>query len=632
MTTAGGWTETTDVPPGYLDANGWPVVVPDAEGAQWVTRIAFGRALPPGDYILDWQGSGDFTTYREVTASAPGRMTIRLGTTADGTTEPLQLHVFASDAEDPLRNIRIYRAEDAALVEAGEVWRPSYLDQVGQFRMIRVMDLQGTNSSEVAEWDAGREGMDRASWSGSAPLAAAVDLANAVNADLWVNIPHLASDAYIRTMAATIASTLDPELRVIVEYSNEHWVPVFGQHDWFTAQGQALLGPEAAFPASQFYAWRAPEAMAVFAEAFGNDARLDRALTVSGGYIQWDQFRDAMFDAPALEAAGLPGPDEDRGITMLAVDTYFSGGVGWSQNEAQIMDWIAQYGTAGARDRAFAAIEAGTGFVFDYTWDDLGNGFSEAAAVARANGWRLVSYEGGTHFTAEGGSDPAYVEFMMSMNGDPRIVGFTQKIFDLFIAAGGEIMGYFADTGADGYFGNWSSWDDGFALGPNPRGQAAVDQNAQAPWFSDPREAAIFVDDRLRDPNPTGGAGDHLIFGTPGDDLLRGRRGADTLVGGAGDDRLRGQAGDDVLLAGAGRDRMAGGAGADRFVFLWAEGRARIADFDPQEDVIDLRALALSAPVAWGVAPNGDAVLDLDGYHLRVVGQMPADLTEALLI
>lgn len=75
-------------------------------------------------------------------------------------------------------------------------------------------------------------------------------------------------------------------------------------------------------------------------------------------------------------------------------------------------------------------------------------------------------------------------------------------------------------------------------------------------------------DDRIR-----GRGGDDLICGGPGRDSIRGGSGADHIRGGGGGDRLRGGAqadrlhgngGADRLRGGAGRDRCRGGAGRDR--------------------------------------------------------------------
>ncbi len=75
-----------------------------------------------------------------------------LGARGDGSGLPdgLQGHIDAMNAADPVRNLRIFMAPDEALVDAGEVWRPSWPDQIGGFRVPRRMDMQMINSSAPA--------------------------------------------------------------------------------------------------------------------------------------------------------------------------------------------------------------------------------------------------------------------------------------------------------------------------------------------------------------------------------------------------------------------------------------------------------------------------------------------------
>ncbi len=73
-----------------------------------------------------------------------------------------------------------------------------------------------------------------------------------------------------------------------------------------------------------------------------------------------------------------------------------------------------------------------------------------------------------------------------------------------------------------------------------------------------------------------------------------------TIRGGHGDDRIGGGALGDTLSGGPGIDILTGGAGADRFVFGGLDtGADRIADFDLENDILDLSALF------WG--RTGDA-------------------------
>ncbi|MBE9137900.1 endonuclease/exonuclease/phosphatase family protein [Nodosilinea sp. LEGE 07088] len=77
--------------------------------------------------------------------------------------------------------------------------------------------------------------------------------------------------------------------------------------------------------------------------------------------------------------------------------------------------------------------------------------------------------------------------------------------------------------------------------------------------------------------------GRDVLIGTDSADRIEGRRGLDTLIGGAGDD---------ILLGGRGIDLLTGGEGRDTFVYEAVnEGLDIIRDFNPAEDVIDLRGI-----------------------------------------
>jgi serralysin len=78
-----------------------------------------------------------------------------------------------------------------------------------------------------------------------------------------------------------------------------------------------------------------------------------------------------------------------------------------------------------------------------------------------------------------------------------------------------------------------------------------------------------------------------------------GGSGSDVLLGNAGSNWLRGRAGNDVLSGKGGSDVLAGGPGADAFVFSSSPhpslNRDRIADFNPADDTIRLKASAFTA-------------------------------------
>jgi len=48
-------------------------------------------------------------------------------------------------------------------------------------------------------------------------------LCNAVDADMYVCVPFLATDAYVDSLANLLKNMLEPERKIYVEYSNELW-------------------------------------------------------------------------------------------------------------------------------------------------------------------------------------------------------------------------------------------------------------------------------------------------------------------------------------------------------------------------------------------------------------------------
>ena len=128
---------------------------------------------------------------------------------------------------------------------------------------------------------------------------------------------------------------------------------------------------------------------------------------------------------------------------------------------------------------------------------------------------------------------------------------------------------------------------------------------------------------------------DDILRGTTGDDELYGGAGNDTLYGGGGgNDTLYGGAGDDTLNGGVGgNDTLSGGAGNDTFVLgtlvpqgflvvFHGFGRDTIADFDLDEDTLDLSVLRQAFPdfkMPLAVQQGADTVVDFgDKGHLTL--------------
>jgi Ca2+-binding RTX toxin-like protein len=181
---------------------------------------------------------------------------------------------------------------------------------------------------------------------------------------------------------------------------------------------------------------------------------------------------------------------------------------------------------------------------------------------------------------------------------------------------GGDIL--FGD-GADsvwgvffGCFGGWSAFGDDVIYGGNG--------------------ADLLFGDNGNNLTGDGDGGADTLHGGNGNDEIYGEGGNDTLSGGNGNDALIGGAGDDVLVGGAGADRMWGGAGKDVFVYLDVSDSPAsdtIADFNSEEDSIDLTALLGDADLKWGDTAQTARGLwhQFDGRGTTIFVDTDGDLT-----
>ncbi len=103
-------------------------------------------------YVLDWKGEGRGEMQRwEGKVSADRRKN-----SVTYTLEPSQAIGGAmrfSSIGDGFGDIRLYRAKNAKLLEQGEIWNPELLDYVRRYDIVRTMDIQSTNNSQVRRFD-----------------------------------------------------------------------------------------------------------------------------------------------------------------------------------------------------------------------------------------------------------------------------------------------------------------------------------------------------------------------------------------------------------------------------------------------------------------------------------------------
>src|SRR5439155_15705415 len=62
------------------------------------------------------------------------------------------------------------------------------------------------------------------------PYEIAIELGNRADKDIWLNIPALADDDFVRQIGQLVRDKLRPDLHCYIEYSNEVWNGQFQQY------------------------------------------------------------------------------------------------------------------------------------------------------------------------------------------------------------------------------------------------------------------------------------------------------------------------------------------------------------------------------------------------------------------
>ena len=254
-----------------------------------------------------------------------------------------------------------------------------------------------TNVTKQRSWR-GRPQMDNAHWTlDGPPLEVIIDLANRVGFDPWFNIPHRASNTYVRRFAWMVKDRLRPDLTAYVEYSNEVWNTTFRQHAYAEAEGLRLgLDTNPFRAATLFYARRSAEIFVIWEDVFHDP---DRFIAVAGAK-EWD----ASYARTILDYGPLREHSD-----VLAIGGYFGFEATWSRNCNRVS--------------AMTLREFGN-YVRDELVPNAMNRTRANAAVAREIGMPLIVYEGGQHFTTN------------SCNGNRAKQRRVERLFDRFNRSG----------------------------------------------------------------------------------------------------------------------------------------------------------------------------------------------------
>ena len=245
----------------HTDSNGWPTedfTFCAADNAEW------GVSLQAGVYQMSFVGPSTTTVsirqneINPVAAVDPATpMPTLTQVSLDAAT-----HTFVYDVNVPegalvlafdfqhtagqVRNIKVL--QPGYDLSGYPIFRNEYLNLLRDLSpgVIRLMDWTHTNGNPQVNWSdrtqPGRATQARASAPGQLDSLKGVAweygiaLANALHADIWVNVPAQATDSYVSNLASLLRKQLEPALNIYVEYSNEVWNGSFSQYTYNKAK------------------------------------------------------------------------------------------------------------------------------------------------------------------------------------------------------------------------------------------------------------------------------------------------------------------------------------------------------------------------------------------------------------
>ena len=340
-----------------LDANGWPT-------AGWPVQSSLvnnvGAAnVRTGTYTVYFAGSGTITISGSASASITSSG--QTFTVVTAVNSGIGVTISSSSASpNHVRDIAVVHSTDIADYLAGESFTALFRASVAAVgSVIRFMDPFATNASEHIDWanratpslytQNSASGSSVGSSTKGMCIEFAVELCNKTGCDMWLNVPHRATDDYCSQLFAYVAANLSPGLLCWVELSNEVWNSLFdraagdagptdnGQYTYFVtlANSLGLGGANNSEKRQRAYKRRAIEVFALAVTAFGGTSRLRRVLagqriarTILDYSLAFEPENNSQIDYLAIAtywgAAALISTQNPSGRKPTTLDEYFT--------------------------------------------------------------------------------------------------------------------------------------------------------------------------------------------------------------------------------------------------------------------------------------------------------------------
>jgi hypothetical protein len=411
-----------------LDEHGWIKELQSKCRAETPLCTIAGGHYPSGQYVVLYDGEGELSVNNaQIAENKPGRMLLNVDASRGG----FFLVLRKTNPQNYIRNIRVIMPGFEQTYQK-EPFHPILLQRWQGMKCIRFMDWMHTNGSKIKTWSE-RPKLTDFSWTRKGvPVEVMVDLCNRLQADAWFCMPEEATDEYVSNFARQVKTSLDPSLKVYIEYSNEVWNGMFAANRYAARKAKELgigLNERPWEQACLYYGRRSLEIFDLWEKEFGGTDRLVRTLAwqaASGKY--W------------LDGQLLSKVDAKK-VDALAIAPYISLNAGPQSKPSanEVASWTI--------DRLMDHVES-------KSLPQSIQHINDAAAIARKYNVKLLCYEAGQHLVGVSGGDSndALTRLYHEANRHARMGEIYTKYYKAWEEAGGDLLCHFSSIG------NWTKW------------------------------------------------------------------------------------------------------------------------------------------------------------------------------
>lgn len=452
-----------------LDRNGYVRSLPGRNSPVIYTSVTSGLNLeedfPLGRYVLLYSGLGDLKVQGglNIIEERPGRIVFDLISTRMG----LKVKISSTKAGNHIRDIHLVAAHNENTFRQ-RPFNPDYIARMRPFQSIRFMPWTNPRATKLVHWNQ-HPTPDFVNYTadGGVPVETMIDIANAANAAPWLNMPHMASDGFMREYARMARRRVTGNKKIYIEFSNEMWNVIFPATSYAIREAMKLWPNAYASKnsyerrvklANNWYGKRSVEMCNIWKQVFGNQKNRVVCVIASQSNVDWVG-KEAL-DCP-LWAGGPCGSKVDA----YAVGPYFGDYIAKLPHRAEVNNWANR---PDGMNLLFREIEQGgvlrKGPKGGAIQHFVNSNMKTSMKLADDYGLPLLAYEAGQHLIRYDRphkvTDPKLLDFFMRANQDPRMKRAYQRYLQAWEQNGGKTLMHFYGIGKpsrEDFFGMLSS-------------------------------------------------------------------------------------------------------------------------------------------------------------------------------